>query len=295
MHVSVLLKETVDLVVLRPEGRYVDGTLGMGGHAEAILKRLQPAGRLLGLDVDPAAIQLAERRLQPFGERAITRLANFRGLPSVLKELGWGDVDGMVFDLGISSQQLDDPARGLSFRSEAPLDMRIDPANPETALSFLRKVDEKEFADLLFRYGEARNARRLARAICFDVSKGLINTTGELARLCERVAGRHGKTHPATRVFLALRASVNDEMGALNGILKAGPSFLSVGGRMAVITFQSIEDKAVKERFRGLEDEGMEGKTFRRITRKPLAPSEDEARENPRARSAKLRVLERVS
>jgi 16S rRNA (cytosine1402-N4)-methyltransferase len=295
MHQPVLLKEVMEFLQVRPGGTYVDGTLGLGGHAEAIAKALQGHGRLLGLDVDPSYIQEAERRLQPFGNLTLTRLVNFRGLQRVLHELNWENVDGLIFDLGFSSPQMEDPSRGLSFQLDGPLDMRLDPNLSKTALDCLREVDEKDLALLLKEYGENRFARKLARAIKNDVLQGLIHTTKDLAQLCERVVYSRGKTHPATRVFLALRILVNDENNALKELLSSAPSFLSVGGRILIISFQSTEDRIVKWKFRELENEGLNGKKFKVITKKPIVPSEDEALSNPRSRSSKLRVLERVA
>ena len=297
MHEPVLLEEVLESLKVRPDGKYVDGTLGRGGHAEAIARRLT-TGRLLGLEIDPENLKSAEDRLQPFGDLTLTRRVNFRGLRSVLREVGWPEVDGMLFDLGTSVEQLSGPS--LSFSSEAPLDMRLDPSSRETAATYLAKVGEKSLVDLFFRYGEARGARRLTRAILGDVAAGRLNTNADLARLCERVLGRHGPRHPATKVFLALRAAVNDENGALEAMLAEAPACLAVGGRVAVITFHSLEDRIVKHKFRALATDGLpssEGppRTFSLPFKKPVEPTDDERERNPRSRSAKLRVLERTS
>lgn len=290
----MLLDEVVAHMKVKEEGKYVDGTLGLGGHAEAILKRLGHNGRLLGLDVDRENLGAAERRLQPFGNLTITRQVNFRGLHGVLRDLNWSEVDGMLFDLGVSSVHLDDPARGFSFREDGPMDMRLDKSQPETALTLLRHIDEKKLEETIRNFGEPRHARRLARELLRETANGAIKTTGDAARLCERVIGRHGKTHPATRVFLALRSLVNDEEGALNDLLNTAPEFLAPNGRMLVISFHSGEDRMVKHSFRAWAAR-EDGKQFEIITKKPIEATETEQRDNPRSRSAKLRVLERVA
>ncbi len=271
----------------------MDGTLGLGGHAEAVLKKLGPQGRLLGLDVDSAALQMAKNRLQPSGDQTITRQVNFRGLQGVLDELGWHEVDGMLFDLGVSSLQLDDPTRGFSFQSDGPLDMRLDPRSSETALSILQTIQEKELMDRLTVFGEGRNAKRVSRYLLSDVAEGKMKTTRDLASFCERVLGRRGKAHPATRLFLALRTLVNKELDVLSDLLQVAPRYLAVGGRLVIISFHSLEDRMVKERFKALAQECLDEKRFSLVTKKPVGPSEEERAPNPRSRSAKLRVLER--
>lgn len=292
MHEPVLLEEVLESLQIKPGGRYVDGTLGQGGHAEAIAKRLAN-GRLLGLEIDPENLRSAEARLQPFGELTLTRRVNFRGLQSVLREVGWESVDGMLFDLGTSLEQLSGPS--LSFTSDAPLDMRIDPSSAETAATYLAKVSDPDLADLFYRYGEVRRARKLSRSILSELSAGRLNTNADLARICERVLGRFGPRHPATRPFLAIRAAVNDENGAIEEMVQQAPSLLAVGGRIAVITFHSLEDRIVKHGFKAIVAAGVEGKTFALPFKKPVEPGDEERRRNPRSRSAKLRVLERAS
>jgi 16S rRNA (cytosine1402-N4)-methyltransferase len=294
MHKPVLLDEVIELLHIRGSGRYVDGTLGLGGHAEAILNRLDASGQLLGVDVDPQNLKVAENRLQPFEKRAITRQSNFRGLPGILRELKWEDIDGLLLDLGVSSVQLENPKRGFSFKEDGPLDMRLDPTGPQTALSLLAQMDEPRLTKLLIEYGEGRFARKLSRYILADVRAGKIKRTTDLARICERVCGWSRNSHPATRVFLALRALVNDEWGGLKEVLEWFPGFISVGGRVAIITFHSGEDRLVKQRFQELEKDGGNTGIFRRVSKKPVVPTLEETRENPRSRSAKLRVLERI-
>ncbi len=247
------------------------------------------------MDVDSTALQMAKNRLQPSGDQTITRQVNFRGLQGVLDELGWREVDGMLFDLGVSSLQLDDPTRGFSFQSDGPLDMRLDPRGNQTALSVLQTIQEKELIDRLTQFGEGRNARRVSRYLLSDVAQGRIQTTRDLASFCERVIGRRGKGHPATRLFLALRTLVNRELDVLGDLLGVAPRYLAVGGRLLIISFHSLEDKMVKERFRSLAQDGIDEKRFVVVTKKPVGPSEEEMAPNPRSRSAKLRAIERVT
>ena len=295
MHNSVLLEESIQFLNIKPEGRYVDGTLGLGGHAEAMAQKLGPHGRLLGLDVDSQNLAAAAIRLQPFGALIQTKQVNFRNLADTLSAEGWDGVDGMLFDLGVASPHLDNADRGMSFQSEGPLDMRLDATSGKTALNMLHTIDEPKLESILREFGEERNARRLSRSILFELSAGRLKTTKDLASLCERVVGRHGKTHPATRVFLALRVLVNDELGALEKLLSVAPGLLNVGGRLVVISFHSLEDRRVKESFKTLSRNESGEKKFMILTKKPWVPSDEELRTNPRSRSAKLRVLERVA
>ncbi len=295
MHKSVLLNETIDFLNIQPNGFYVDGTLGLGGHAEAILARLNNDGRLLGLDVDSQNLEKARERLKPFGQRVHLKQKNFRDVGFALDELAWPEVDGMLFDLGVASPQIDVAERGLSFQSEGPLDMRLDQSGKETALTLLHKMDERALESVLHEFGEERFARKLSRSILAAVAAGAVKTTKDLAAVCERAIGRHGKTHPATRVFLALRATVNDELGALRSMLAVAPARLKKGGRLAIISFHSLEDRMVKETFRSLTNENSSPKQFSLLTKKPVVPSDAEQSENPRSRSAKLRVIERTA
>ncbi len=294
-HKPVLLNEVIDFLRIKPDGRYVDGTLGLGGHAEAILQRLGPKGRLLGLDFDQSNLEQAKNRLQPFEDRTITRRSNFQGLQGILRELGWDTVDGMIFDLGISSTQLDNPERGFSFQRPGPLDMRLDPSSPTTALTVLRSLDEKDLAQHLIQFGEGRFARKLARRIVEATQRGSLTMTTDLAKLCERVLGWRRGSHPATRVFLMLRSLVNKELENVAALPQIAPQHLAPNGRLAIISFHSLEDKIVKEAFRTLARDIQENKIFKLVTKKPVVATEEEARFNPRARSAKLRVLERAS
>ncbi len=278
--------EALDGLAIRPDGTYVDATFGAGGHARAIDALLTQGGRLLALDADPAAALYA-------GALARTTLvgANFADLSAVLDDLAIAAVDGVLFDLGVSSMQLDRPERGFSFREDGPLDMRLDPRGPLTAAGLLAEVEEAELADLIARYGEDRAARRIARSIVAARTAGrLPETTTGLARLIAgsvHVSGRRERIHPATRTFQALRIAVNDELGALARGLAAAVERTRPGGRIAVISFHSLEDRIVKRAFR--DDPRVHA-----ITRRPLEPGDVERAANPRSRSAKLRVAQRI-
>jgi 16S rRNA (cytosine1402-N4)-methyltransferase len=277
LHTSVLATEALDGLAIVPDGSYVDATFGAGGHTRLILERLGPHGRVIAFDADPLAASLA-----PDDPRLTLIHANFRALADELATRSIGSVDGVLYDLGVSSMQLDDPARGFSFRSDAPLDMRLDPTHGETAADYIVSHDEVDLADAIFRYGDERNSRRIARTL----KAKLPRTTGELAALVAasvHVPGRRERIHPATKTFQALRIAVNDELGALRTSLDAAAGIVRPNGRIAVISFHSLEDRIVKLFFR--EDERV-----RPLTRKPIVPSDEEVLSNPRARSAKLRV-----
>jgi 16S rRNA (cytosine1402-N4)-methyltransferase len=289
----VLLDEVLEWLRPRPGGRYVDGTLGNGGHSSAILERSGPDGRLLGLDADPAAIDVARERLGPFGHRATLVNASFRDVASVVGENDFGPVDGILMDLGLSSRQLDAGGRGFSFRHDEPLDMRFDPNHGESAAELLSRAAESEIADILYQFGEEHRSRRVARAIVRERERAPIDTTARLLAVVESALGpKRGRAHPATRSFQALRIAVNDELGALEDALPAAASVLAPGGRLAVISFHSLEDRRVKQFFRA---GGSDLAPLAELTRKPIVPSEAEAERNPRARSAKLRVAERIA
>jgi 16S rRNA (cytosine1402-N4)-methyltransferase len=280
----------------------VDGTLGAGGHAAGLLDASEPGGQLLGLDVDPQALDLARRKLAPFGERAWLKEAPYTSLPGQLAELGWDSVDGILLDLGVSSMQFDTPERGFSFLADGPLDMRFDPSNPLTAAEIVNAWPEQELADILYRYGEEPAARRIARAI---VTARPVDGTRQLASVIERVQPRHGPYHPATLAFQALRIAVNGELGSLKTILPLAVQALGPGGRLAVISFHSLEDRLVKEYFRRESKDCIcpprqpkctcgHKASIKEITRRPITPTEAEIRQNSRARSAKLRVAEKL-
>jgi 16S rRNA (cytosine1402-N4)-methyltransferase len=277
LHTSVLATEALDALAIVPDGTYVDATFGAGGHTRLILERLGPHGRTIAFDADPLASSLA-----PEDSRLTLIHANFRALAEELAQRSITAVDGVLYDLGVSSMQLDDGARGFSFRTDAPLDMRLDPTQGETVAEYIVSHDEVELADAIFRFGDERNSRRIARAL----KTKLPRTTGELAAIVAgtvHVRGHRERIHPATKTFQALRIAVNDELGALRTSLDAAIRVVRPGGRIAVISFHSLEDRIVKLLFR--EDERLQ-----RVTRKPIVPSDEEIATNPRARSAKLRV-----
>jgi len=287
----------------RPGARLVDATVGLGGHAAALLEAA-PESRLLGVDRDADALERAGRRLASFGSRVVLRRGSFADLPEILAAEGWDLVDGVVLDLGVSSLQLDDPTRGFSFRAAGPLDMRMDRRSGPTASDLVNAWDERDLARLIARCGEEPRARAVARAI---VRARPLATTAELATVVAAAAGpgRPGH-HPATRTFQALRIAVNDELEALDRFLAPGAPWLRPGGRLAVLAYHSLEDRRVKEAFRrwtascvcppGLPACICGGRArFRLVTRRPRRPSEEEIGRNPRARSARLRVVERIA
>jgi 16S rRNA (cytosine1402-N4)-methyltransferase len=285
-HVPVLLEETLSLLAVRPDGVYVDGTLGLGGHAAQILRRSAPGGRVIAFDKDAEALALAREALSLFGERARFVHADFREAPRVLDE---ELVDGVLLDLGVSSLQLDAPERGFSFRTDGPLDMRMDQGQGPTAADLVNRLPEDELANVIYRYGEERASRRIARAIASARKRKHFETTAELAAVVRRAAGRSRRPglDPATRTFQALRIVVNEELEGLEKALADLAARLKPGGRLVVIAFHSLEDRAVKQTFRDLAKGG--GHTL--VTKKPVRPSEAETRENPRSRSARLRAL----
>jgi 16S rRNA (cytosine1402-N4)-methyltransferase len=285
-HVPVLLAETLEVLAVRPGGFWVDGTVGLGGHAAAILRASAPHGRLLGLDRDGETLARARAALAPFGERARLEQADFREIPERCGE----PAQGILLDLGVSSAQLDDPGRGFSFQAEGPLDMRMDRGDGETAADLVNGLPEKTLAEVIFRYGEERASRRIARAIVRARERAPLATTTELAAVVRRASPpRRRRGHdPATRTFQALRIRVNRELEGLEAAMEGAAACLAPRGRLAVIAFHSLEDRAVKTVFRALA-----GRGFSLVTRKPLRPSAEEVRRNPRARSARLRALAR--
>jgi 16S rRNA (cytosine1402-N4)-methyltransferase len=285
-HLPVLLAESLELLAVRPGGLYVDGTLGLGGHASEVLRRSAPDGRFLGVDKDGETLERAMARLAPFGPRARFAQADFREIPELL---AGALADGILLDLGVSSIQLDSAERGFSFQADGPLDMRMDRTRGETAAEVVNRTRERDLADLIFRFGEERGSRRIARAITRARERGPIRTTAELAEVVRRAAprGRPG-LHPATRTFQALRIRVNRELEDLAQALSALAECLAPGGRLVVIAFHSLEDREVKHTFRALATRG-----FRLLTKKPIRPGAPELHANPRARSARLRAVAR--
>lgn len=302
-HLPVLYQEII--LALRPKspGRYVDGTVGAGGHAWGILEASQPDGRLLGLDVDPQALALASQRLSVYGERAVLVQASYTTLPEQIARLGWNNVQGILVDLGVSSMQLDTAERGFSFQEEGPLDMRFDPRNPLRAADLVNTLSEEDLADLLWRYGEEHHARRVARAIA---QARPLASTRELAEVVARASGeRSGRIHPATRTFQALRIAVNQELQSLEEFLPKAVGSLAPGGRLAVIAFHSLEDRIVKQYFHRESRDCIcppgqpvctcgHSATIREISRHVIKPAIEETQQNMRARSARLRIAEKI-
>jgi len=291
-HEPALVAEVVEAIQPRRGGVYLDATVGLGGHAAAILERSAPSGRLIGLDRDPHALALARERLAPYGERVTLVQAAFASLEETLKRLGVHAVDGALMDLGVSSYQLEASGRGFSFQRDEPLDMRMDPTGGATAAELLRQSDAATLEYLFRVYGEERLSRRLAEAIVEARRRNPIRTTGDLVRVVERIVPGRGRLHPATRVFQALRIAVNDELGQLETALPAALKALALGGTLVVIAFHSLEDRLVKRTFRAASK--REG-DYELLTKKPIVPSESERRRNPRCRSAKLRAIRRVN
>ena len=308
-HVSVLLDECIKYLNIRPDGVYVDGTLGMGGHSEAIASRLT-TGRLIGIDRDDRALAFAGERLAPFGSRVTLMKGNFGDLGEILDRAGVEQADGMLFDLGVSSPQLDNAERGFSYMKDAPLDMRMDETAPLTARDILATWSEAELRSVFWRYGEERYAGRIAAAVVArrEEQGKPLETTGEFVELIRKTmpaSALREKQHPAKRCFQALRIAVNDELGSLERMLAQAPDRLAAGGRLLVISFHSLEDRMVKEAIRRREAGCTCPKDFpvctcgfvqtlKSVTRKPVGPSPREIEINPRARSARLRIAEKV-
>ena len=302
-HRSVLYKEIIHALQPKSGGRYVDGTLGAGGHARGIMEACAPDGQLLGLDVDPQALAIARRILAPYEGRIHLAQASYTTLSHQLAQLGWDAVDGIVLDLGASSMQFDTPERGFSFMQDAPLDMRFGPHASQTAADIVNGYSERELADLIYEYGEERDSRKIARAI---VKARPLHTTRELVAVIESVSPRRGdRVHPATRTFQALRIAVNEELASIEEVLPQAVANLNVGGRLAVISFHSLEDRIVKDFFREQSRdlinppyeqiyEQERSAVLKEVNRKPIVPSDDEIQNNPRARSAKLRIVEKL-
>jgi 16S rRNA (cytosine1402-N4)-methyltransferase len=288
IHVPVMLSEVLEHLRPAAGGVFVDGTLGGGGHARALSERVAPGGRVIALDLDPVGVERARRELA--GLPVETFAANYAEIPEVLDSLGIGAVDGILLDLGLSSDQLADAQRGFSFHADGPLDLRYDVCRGEPAWRLLDRLSERELADCIYRFGEERFSRRIARRVVALRQRSPIRTAAELADLVRSCVPRsrgHG-IDPATRTFQALRIAVNDELGSLEAALRRLPDRLKPGGRLAVISFHSLEDRMVKRAFR--DDERLQ-----LVIRRPLVATDDEVARNPRARSAKLRIAERVA
>jgi 16S rRNA (cytosine1402-N4)-methyltransferase len=295
-HAPVMLDEAMTLLRPRSGGLYCDATLGGGGHAERLLQLSAPDGRLVGIDRDADALERVQRRLRPFGDRVRLVHGNYADAARLLGDLGCVPVDGFLLDLGLSSDQIEDAGRGFSFSRGGPLDMRFDRSRPGTAADLLRCLDVDDLARLLAEWGEQPAAARVARAIRREIDEGRLDSTAALAAVVTRAVpgARRGRTHPATRVFQALRIAVNDELGALAAFLRVFAELLSPGGRVVVIAFHSLEDRLVKQRLRELSARSATGPVLALLTRRPLSPGAAERAANPRARSARLRAAERV-
>ena len=312
-HRPVLYQEIIQKIQPTQGGRYVDGTLGAGGHAWGILEASSPNGLLLGLDLDPQALKLARKRLSPFGSRAVIVHASYTTLAHQLERLGWSEVNGILLDLGVSSIQLDTPQRGFSFKADAPLDMRFDPTNPLRAADLVNETPEDELANLLYRYGEEKRSRQIARAI---VDARPLKTTRQLAEIVLQAVGQEKQSHrkarsperihPATRTFQALRIAVNGELQTLEAVLPQALQVLKPGGRLAVISFHSLEDRIVKSFFRRESQDCLcpprqpvctcgHHASLIEVTHRPIRPQDGEIQANPRSRSARLRVAERIA
>ena len=287
VHIPVLFEEVPAALDPQPGQHLVDGTLGGGGHTRALAAKVGPQGAVLAIDRDPAAIAAAEVNLR--GLPVLLAHASYRELPELLREIEWPHVDGVLLDLGLSSDQLADRQRGFSFDSDGPLDLRFDPTEGEPAARLVNQLKAENLANLIYELGEERYSRRVARAIVAAREEGPIRTAAELAAIVRRVVpkSRHERIDPATRTFQALRIAVNDELGALHDMLQSLPQSVRPGGRVAIISFHSLEDRMVKQAFR-------DDARYRPITRRPITAGEEEVSANPRARSAKLRVAEIV-
>lgn len=306
-HRPVLLKETMEFLVPERGGLFVDCTVGLGGHSEAILKS-SARTRVVGMDLDPSALAYARQRLAPFGERFQAFQANFRELADVLSRAGEHDTDGILVDLGVSSLQFDSPERGFSFRFDAPLDMRMDPTSGATAADLLQQLPESEIARIIFEFGEERHSRRIARRIVERREQGKpVTTTKELADLVLAAVGggKRDQIHPATRTFQALRIAVNDELEGLGDFVELAVDLLAADGRFVGISFHSLEDRILKQELRRLSGHCQcpprlpvcscgAREVVEVLTRRPVAPSAREVEENPRARSAKLRAARKL-
>lgn len=289
-HVPVMVREVVEFLNCRPGRVILDGTVGMGGHARAILPEILPGGFYLGIDIDDTVLPLARRNLKLFEKNIALEQENFARLKDLADRHHLDYLDGVLFDLGVSSRQLNDPARGFSFQRDGPLDMRMDRCQKVTAFDLVNRLPAGELADIIYRYGDERWARRISRRLVEYRKQSRISTTGELAALIARAVPGRGRIHPATRTFQALRIYLNRELQSLEEALPAALKLLKPGGRICVIAFHSLEDRIVKHEFRRWEKEKGEIKI---LTKKPLVPSREEIRRNPRSRSAKLRVAEK--
>ena len=302
IHIPVLLDEVIAALQVQPGGRYIDCTVGEGGHASAILENSSPGGQLLGIDLDPQAIAQARERMLPYGREAFLINNDYQNLAEICSTLDFQPVHGILFDLGLSSFQLANTSRGFSFRFDAPLDMRFNPAQELTAATIVNTFSEQELAAIIANYGEERRSKQIARSI---VASRPLNTTLELAAVVQRAVGIRGRIHPATKTFQALRIAVNQELERLKVALEQSVNLLGFGGRLVVISYHSLEDRLVKEYLNRESRDCIcpprtpacicgHKATLRLIDKKPIVPSPAEIEVNPRSRSAKMRVAERI-
>ncbi|HEY61785.1 MAG TPA: 16S rRNA (cytosine(1402)-N(4))-methyltransferase RsmH [Anaerolineae bacterium] len=302
-HQPVLYNEIIHAIRPRMGCKYIDGTIGAGGHAWGILQGSSPDGLLLGLDVDPDALEIAAKRLSDFGQRIILARASYVTLREQMIDLNWASVDGILLDLGVSSMQMDSHRRGFSFKYDVPLDMRFDPDASRTAADIVNKLTEKDLGDILYRFGEERKAKQIAHEI---VKARPLKTTGELAKIVRRVVRRgHSRIDPATRTFQAIRIAVNQELQQIAEVLPIAIEALAPGGRLAVIAFHSLEDRIVKQYLKRESKDCIcppdqpvctcqHKATIKIITKRPIMPTDTEIKINPRARSARLRIAEKL-
>ncbi len=304
-HTPVLLQEVLSYLLTARNGFYVDGTLGGGGHAEAVLEQLDHFGKVIGIDLDDDALAAASKRLARFGDRAIVVKENFRNIKSVLSQCGMNAIQGMLLDLGVSSFQLDEPSKGFSFQADEQLDMRMDRHQQLDGKYIINQYDEKSLADIFWKYGEEKNSRRIAKAIAQYRIQQPIESTGQLASIIEQTGGKKFLNKTLARVFQAIRIEVNNEMENLRQALQDFTDVLYPGGRIVVISYHSLEDRLVKEAFRAASAHSIPSgnkiipdmpiqPVLNILTRKPIIASEEEMAANPRSRSAKLRAAEKV-
>lgn len=301
-HLPVLLETIITALQPRAAGRYIDGTLGAGGHSSSILEASAPDGELLGLDLDPQALALAREKLAVYGSRAHIVQASYTTMKTAAENLGWDLVDGILLDFGVSSMQLDTPERGFSFLHDGPLDMRFSPEAAQSAADLVNTQPEAELAEIINRYGEERHSRKIARII---VNNRPFHTTGELAGIILKHVGKPERIHPATRTFQALRIAVNNELESIETVIPMAANLLRPGGRLAIISFHSLEDRLVKEYFRKESTDCIcpprqpictcgHKASLKELNRKPIEADENEKLANSRARSAKLRIVEKL-
>lgn len=304
-HTPVLYKETIENLILNKEGVYVDGTLGGGGHSEGIARELEGKGTLISIDQDQNAIDFASKRLEKYGERVKIFKSNFLEMDTVVYMAGFDKVDGILMDIGVSSKQLDDPERGFSYKYNTRLDMRMDKSNPLSAYEVVNEYSEEDLSRIIYTYGEERHARKIARFIVTNREEKPIETTGDLVAIIKRVIKGNPKKHPAKKTFQAIRIEVNKELEVLENVIEKAVNLLKPGGRLGIITFHSLEDRIVKQKFREMATDCIcppelfvcmcnHKAKVKLVTRKPIKPSGEELEFNNRAHSSKLRVVEKI-